>query len=204
MIGLNLQQRQHASSQIRVPVMTGSILIRIGIKKLTPVTILRHLPNHKMNALLAPIESWAARQIFAGRIEFQLAVSEFGQDWLVVALLQEFSHNFSFYLGEVGDSGIHGVPELSVGVQSCMLAQKFIVAILSAVQPTHTEYGSMLYFGVQSKPVSLRLGNMLPIRIHPIRDNIMLSSGPLTKAILNAKTIVIRRHACQLECLRKR
>jgi hypothetical protein len=27
---------------------------------------------------------------------------------------------------------------------------------------------------------------------------------PLTKAILNAKTIVIRRYACQLECLRQR
>lgn len=85
-----------------------------------------------------------------------------------------------------------------------MVAQKLIVATQSAVQPTHTEYGSTLFFGVESKPASLRLGNMLPIRILPIRDNIMLSSSPLTKAILNAKTIVIRSHACQLECLRQR
>jgi hypothetical protein len=113
MIGLNLQQRQHASSQIRIPFMPGSILISIGVKKLTPVTILRHLPNHKMNALLAPIEGWAARQLVAGGIESQLTVSEFRQDWSVVALLQEFSHDFSFYLGEIGDSGIHGFPQLS-------------------------------------------------------------------------------------------
>jgi hypothetical protein len=159
MIGLDSQQRQHALPQIRVLVMPGSILISVRVEKLTAVAILSHLPNHKINAALAPVKGRAAGQLFAGGIESQLTVSEFRQDWFAVALLQEFSREFSFYLGEIGDSGIHGFPQLNDLGAMLHRRAKIIVATLSDVQPTHTEYGSMLLFGVQSKPVSLRNGS---------------------------------------------
>jgi hypothetical protein len=99
---LDAQQREHASGQIVVLITTRTVVIGVGVEKLTAITGVSNLEDNELRPSTAPIHGRTFGHRVLQRIQQQFAVGEFEDNIGAVPSEQDFGDVAQFLLREVG------------------------------------------------------------------------------------------------------